>query len=81
MIERVSTAGTHIEKLARQLWCPFARAWSENGAAYNRTPSGDPSTKARCITVECMAWQWLLPDEHGSGDLGYCRLIGREGRA
>lgn len=77
MVTKVSTLGTHGQDYARGLWCPFARGWGEAGGGGNRRydDNGAPDADCLCITHECMAWEWLDPEETSETSLGFCHLI------
>ena len=76
---------TLTEEEAKTKWCPYARVMvqrndGEPTASANRMelvvpPSLMDWPASLCIASQCMAWQWLPPNDGScAGDKGYCGL-------
>lgn len=49
---------------ANQMWCPFGRVRSANGATpINRDPDGTGSPQSGCLAATCMAWRWASSEQ------------------
>jgi hypothetical protein len=59
---------------AKTKWCPFARVWSLDSGAVNRTK--DSGSWPNCIADGCMMWEWRTNPgaESGKQPKGVCGL-------
>lgn len=60
---------------ARDLWCPFARAFIDEGVSGNRAldDNGKILSSCKCLGYKCMAWEFV---DLETSDAGYCKLMG-----
>jgi hypothetical protein len=57
---------------ASEMWCPFARGAIDDALAGNRNYDGEPLRSCKCLTIDCMAWEFV--DDNINE--GFCALMG-----